>query len=91
MKKITGLLLCMMLTGCLGTSPVIKAPKWPDAPKELLEACPNLSELQETTELSEIATVVVKNYSEYYVCKAKSDGWAEWYKLQKDIYENATK
>jgi hypothetical protein len=92
MKKIAGLVLCLMLAGCLATSPVIKAPTWPDSPgKQSLESCPALKELDNATELSEIASVVVENYSTYYQCSVKVDAWIEWYKLQKDIYDGATK
>jgi hypothetical protein len=92
MKRIAGLVLCFMLTGCLTTAPVIKAPKFPESPgSQVMESCPALKELDSTTELSEIATVVTENYSTYYQCSVKVDAWIEWYKLQKDIYENATK
>jgi hypothetical protein len=92
MKKIAGLFLCLMLTGCLTTNPVLKAPNWPDPPgKQSLDACPALKELSKDIELSDIASVVVDNYSTYYQCAVKLEAWIEWYNLQKNIYENATK
>jgi hypothetical protein len=85
-------MLCLILSACASTTPVVKAPKWPEAPgPQTLQSCPSLKDLDSTTELSEIATVVVENYGTYYQCSVKVDAWIEWYNLQKSIYEGATK
>lgn len=93
MKKYL-VIIMLMLTGCAATKPpVVVAPEWPDAPgKQSLEPCGKLEKLPENAvELSDVATVVVDNYSAYYKCSVKVDAWIEWYNLQKEVYEGATK
>lgn len=78
----------LLLTGCLLKDPVPVKQVWPDVPKELLEACPDLKQVNpNTTKLSEIISVVSDNYAQYYDCKAKVDDWITWYQGQKKIYE----
>lgn len=77
-----------LLTGCLFKDPVPVKQVWPDVPKELLEACPDLKTVDpETKKLSDIIDVVSDNYATYYECKAKVDDWVTWYQGQKKIYE----
>jgi hypothetical protein len=77
----------MLLSGCLAT-----APKFPEAPPELNANCPELNEVAEgTKEFSKVLDVVVVNYSTYYECRVKVEAWKEWYKSQKEIYNNAVK
>ena len=86
MKKLALLSIALLLTGCLGTVPVKQV--WPEVPKELLESCPDLKQVDPNTKkLSEILEVVTDNYSTYYDCKAKVDDWIQWYNGQKKIYE----
>ena len=82
------LLAPLLLTGCIfGKDPVPIKQIWPDVPKELLEACPDLKLVDtKVTKLSEIVDVVADNYATYYNCKAKVDDWIIWYNGQKDIY-----
>ena len=80
------LLLALMLTGCSTTVPVTS--KFPEAPKYLLESCPQLQMLKDGAKLSEVATIVTINYSAYYECSVKNDAWIEWYRVQKNIYES---
>lgn len=78
----------ILLTGCLFKQPVPVKQVWPDVPKELLEACPDLKNVEpNSTKLSDIITVVSDNYATYYECKAKVDDWIVWYNGQKKIYE----
>jgi hypothetical protein len=82
------LLAPLLLTGCLFKQPVPVKQVWPDVPKELLEACPDLKKVDpEKNKLSDILNVVSENYSTYYDCKAKVDDWIVWYNGQKKIYE----
>lgn len=82
------LLAPLLLSGCLFKDPVPVQQVWPDVPKELLEACPDLKKVEpSTTKLSEIITVVSDNYAQYYDCKAKVDDWIVWYNGQKKIHE----
>ena len=77
----------IFLAGCLTKDPVPVKQVWPDVPKDLLEACPDLKKVDpKVTKLSEIVEVVADNYATYYDCQAKVDDWITWYKGQKEIY-----
>ena len=85
MKKLALLIAVLVLTGCQSV-PV--APKWPEVPKELLEACPDLKTVDpKNDKLSVIVDTVADNYSEYYGCKSKVEDWNTWYKSQQKIWE----
>ena len=75
----------LLLTGCLST-PVQRS--FPEVPEELKVACPDLMLLEPTTKLSEVVSVVSKNYGQYQECQIKVDTWIEWYKKQKQIFES---
>jgi hypothetical protein len=80
------LLPLVLLTGCL-TQPVNKT--WPDVPKDLLEACPALQQVDPKTDrLSDVVRVVADNYTHYHECQVKVDSWIEWYKNQKSINDS---
>jgi hypothetical protein len=86
MKRL--LLVCafLALTGCATSVPVTM--KFPSAPADMLTTCPDLKETPETTKLSEVLSVVVENYGQYYTCKDNVDSWIEWYNTQKKIFES---
>jgi hypothetical protein len=73
----------LLLVGC--TSVAVKQ-KFPEVPTELLASCSDLKQIQDTTKLSQVITVVVENYGQYHECKIKNNTWAEWYKTQREIY-----
>jgi len=75
----------LLLTGCLST-PVKRS--FPEVPPELKVACPDLMLLEPTTKLSEVVSVVSKNYGQYQECQIKVDTWIEWYNSQKQIFES---
>jgi hypothetical protein len=77
--------LVLCLTGCT-TVPVTA--KFPQAPKELMEKCPQLVKIEDDTKLSGIAKTVASNYTSYHECSIKLDAWIEWYGIQKQIYES---
>jgi len=86
--KLWLLLTPFLLTGCLFKQPVPIKQVWPDVPKELLDACPDLKLVDpKTDKLSDIIGVVSDIYGTYYECKAKVDDWIVWYNGQKKIYE----
>jgi hypothetical protein len=86
MKYLLILASTILLSGCLAT-PVKRT--FPEAPKELLVMCPDLTTVSEgTTQLSEVLKVVAENYSQYHECRIKNDLWIEWYKTQKEIFNS---
>ena len=79
--------ICLLLTGCLGTAPVV--PKFPEPPgKAAMERCPDLQKLKDDPVLSDVSKTVAGNYGEYYTCAVKNDLWIEWYSTQKKIFED---
>lgn len=77
----------VLLSGCFfGTAPVKR--NFPDAPPELMEACPQLKLVEPTEKLSEVLKVVTDNYAQYHECRIKADTWIEWYKSQKQIFNS---
>lgn len=86
MKKLVLLIPVFLLAGCLGTAPVV--PNWPEVPKELLEACPDLKTIDPNNDkLSAVIDIVADNYKQYYDCKSQVDNWALWYKGQQEIWK----
>jgi hypothetical protein len=76
----------ILLTGCVAT-PVKRT--FPEAPKELMQICPDLSMVEPGTEkLTEMLKVITENYSQYHECRIKNDLWIEWYKTQKEIFNS---
>lgn len=86
MKRLVLILPALLLTGCLTTVPVQR--NFPEVPQELMEACPDLQQTDNTTKLSDVLKVVTNNYSKYHECQIKVDSWIEWYKSQKQIFES---
>ena len=86
--KYLALIAPLLLTGCLFKDPAPVKQIWPDVPKELLEACPDLKLVDPNTKkLSDIIDVVSDNYATYYDCKSKVDDWIVWYQGQKKIHD----
>jgi uncharacterized protein YfeS len=85
MKTLLALLIAVTLVGCSTTVPVTR--KFPEAPKTLIEKCPELKKLAQDAKLSDVARTVVGNYTQYQHCSNKSDAWVEWYNSQKKIFE----
>jgi len=87
MKRLILVLTILTLVGCSTAVPVVM--KFPDVPKEMLTACPDLKTVDPNTKkLSEVVSVVVDNYGTYYNCKATADDWVEWYKTQQQIFNS---
>jgi hypothetical protein len=86
MKRLVLLLPVLLLTGCLATAPVV--PKWPNVPKELLVACPDLKTVDATNDkLSTLVETVTDNYREYYQCSDKVNDWITWYNGQQKLWQ----
>jgi hypothetical protein len=78
--------LALVLAAC-STAPVKQ--KFPEVPKALIERCESLKKIEgDSVAITEMLKVVVQNYSMYYECAAKVDGWNDWYLEQKRIYES---
>lgn len=77
--------LCFVLTGCVTAVPVKQ--RFPQAPETLLKPCSDLKKLPLDVKLSDVAKIVVENYSLYHECSIKSQAWTEWYNTQKKIFE----
>ena len=80
------LLLILILTGCSTAVPVART--FPGVPEKLMEKCPPLQKLKDEVKLSGVAETTVNNYTTYYDCSLKNDGWIEWYQEQKRIFES---
>lgn len=90
-KSVSWLIVIIMvvifiLAGCTTVPVVAKFPENPS--KSSIEACPNLQKLNDDAKLSDISKTITINYSTYYECAVKVDTWIEWYKIQKNIFEN---
>jgi len=85
MKTIYSCILILFISGCSTTVPVTA--KFPEAPKNITEKCPNLELLKDESKLSDVAKTITINYTTYYECAIKNDAWIEWYEIQKRIFE----
>jgi hypothetical protein len=83
--KLAIILSALLIAGCT-TVPVTQ--KFPDIPQSLEKSCPDLQLLGNNTEnLSEVLSVVVKNYGTYYECAELVEAWKNWHKSQKELFE----
>ena len=81
------MLLLIFLSGCSTTVPVVI--KFPEMPPALSEKCPALTKLEgDNINIVDVDKTVVANYTKYYECAVKVEGWQEWYTTQKKIYES---
>jgi len=81
------IIITLLLASCSTTVPVVA--KFPDAPNELKQTCPDLNKVDiEDHKLSSVLKTVTKNYEQYKECKIKVDSWNEWYAEQKKLFEN---
>ena len=86
MKRLLAVCVFFALTGCTGTVPVKMS--FPQVPEDLKIACPDLQQLDaDTKKLSEVISIVGKNYGQYQECQIKVDTWIQWYNSQKKIFE----
>lgn len=81
--------LLAVITGCSTTVPV--SVKFPDAPQRLFQPCPKLEVVKDDVKLSELTTTVTNNYQTYHNCANTVEGWHDWYKTQKSLFDKASK
>lgn len=93
MKILITFLLAMVISGCAMLERFLPAkPKFPDAVKELTIPCPELKQIEgNQVAITELLKAVVNNYTLYYDCSMKNEGWNKWYLEQKKIYESGGK
>jgi hypothetical protein len=83
------LLIILLLAGCSTTVVPVKQ-KFPNATPELMKKCESLKKIEgDKVAITEMLKVIVHNYSLYYECSTKVDGWQDWYNEQKKIFDNA--
>ena len=80
------LLILFMLVGCSTTVPITA--KFPEVPERLKQKCPQLEKLGDEPKLTDVSKTVSINYTTYYECAVKHDGFVEWYEIQKRIFES---
>lgn len=80
--------LVIFLSGCSILVPVKR--KFPEAPEALRTQCEELRtvDAQDKVAITELLKVVVQNYTLYYECSTKVEGWNEWYTEQKKIFDS---
>jgi hypothetical protein len=75
----------IFLSGCSIVTPVKR--NFPEVPKTLQEKCEELAMLQGNS-VTDLLRVVVENYQKHYRCEIKVDGWQDWHKEQKQIFDS---
>lgn len=79
--------LAVLLAGCSIITPVKR--EFPEATKTLLEQCPDLKTIEgDKVAITDLLKTVVNNYSLYYQCANKVEGWQEWYEEQKKNFNS---
>jgi len=88
MKYLGFALLIIFLNGCSIPKLTSTKPPFPEPIKELTERCPDLNQIEgDKVAITDLLKSIVNNYTLYYQCSLKNDGWNEWYKQQKEIYD----
>lgn len=90
MKFLTLIIIVLSLSGCaLFQKPVPIVPKFPDSVPELMKKCEELKTLEgDKVAITELLKTVVQNYTLYYECSNKVEGWQEWYNMQRKVFDN---
>lgn len=80
----------LFISACSTVVPVKQ--KFPEAPISLTEKCENLMKIEgDKVSITDMLKVIVKNYSMYFECSTKVEGWNEWYMEQKKIFDSINK
>ena len=79
--------LFVALTGCSTVVPVAR--HFPDSPAELQKKCEELKTIEgNKITIMDMMKTVVENYKLYYECSNRVEGWQDWYKTQKEIFDS---
>jgi len=90
MKKLIFVLLVSSLAGCGMFNRFIPVQqKWPEQKDQtLLQSCPDLKKIEgDQVAITDLLKSIVDNYTLYYQCSLKNEGWNEWYRTQKNLWE----
>lgn len=75
----------MFLSGCSIMTPVKR--NFPDAPWALQEKCEELAMLRSNS-VADLLRTVVENYERHHRCESKVQGWQDWHREQKRIFDS---
>lgn len=80
--------LALILSACSTVTPVKRT--FPDVPEALKQQCRELYtvEVKDKLAITELLKTVVQNYTLYYECSTKVEGWNEWYQVQKKNFDS---
>lgn len=87
--KYIAILAILLLSAC-ASKPVPVKMDFPDAPLSIQKKCENLRTVepkQGGIPITDLLKTVVANYTMYYECSNKVDGWLDWYTKTKKIYD----
>ena len=93
MKKLILIGLIFTLQGCSLLPKLTSAkPNFPepyiDSATNQMPKCEELKQVPaDTNTMTEVFKIIVDNYTLYYQCSNKVDGWAEWYDKVKKTYD----
>lgn len=79
--------LVVLLSACSTTVPVKR--EFPASVPELMKKCQDLQKIEDgKNSITDMLKTVVTNYTLYYECSNRVEGWQEWYNEQKRIFES---
>lgn len=83
----------LFLTGCgIFKEPVPIVMTFPDSTPDLMKKCEELKTVEgDKVAMTDFLKTIVQNYTLYYQCSNKVDGWQEWYTNQKKIFDEVSK
>ena len=87
MKIFAAISMCVLLTGCGITTPVKRS--FPAAPAYLMQPADELRVLDKNTQdLDALIVNANENYASYRELDIRLQGWQQWYREQKQIFES---
>lgn len=85
--RIFAICTAILLSGC--STPVPVKVEFPPAPSQLMEPCAQLETIDKPeVRLSELMSVVVRNYTHYHNCSDLVKIWQAWYKAQSEVFNS---
>ncbi len=88
--KLSLIVFVILLSSCslFQKQPVPVVPNFPNASPELMKKCEELKTIEgDKVLITDMLKTIVNNYTLYYECSTKVDGWQDWYSQQKKIYD----